>query len=151
MAPPTRPNNTQEPQNTTDQPSSQTLTHKPDDKTRLASPLQGAPIISDGRTPASEQAPRPVSKPKPKSADEMADFVRDTVNDFGPDRYAFFIYLGMVGVALAAGIGFFLLSWAAIATLIVVCITFVIVSQTTHPPTRNPLPPSSSLKTNPLP
>ncbi|KAK3896502.1 hypothetical protein C8A05DRAFT_20529, partial [Staphylotrichum tortipilum] len=128
MAPPSRPSDGQKPKNNGDQPTSQqTLTHKPDDKTRLASVLQGTPASSDSK-PAADLVPRTVLKPKPNSDDDMADFVRDVVNDFGPDRYAFFIYLGMVGVVLAAAIGFFLLSWAAIVTIIVLFTGFVVVS-----------------------
>jgi len=56
------------------------------------------------------------------------EFIREIVEDFGPDRFAFFVYLGLIGIGFVSIIGFFLLSWSWITAIICVFIGFVVVS-----------------------
>ena len=56
------------------------------------------------------------------------EFIREMVEDFGPDRFAVFVYLGLLGLGLVSVVGFFLLSWSWITAIICVLIGFVVVS-----------------------
>jgi len=58
------------------------------------------------------------------------EFIREIVEDFGPDRFAFFVYLGLIGIGFVSIIGFFLLSWSWITAIICVFIGFVTVGPT---------------------
>ncbi|KAK4157657.1 glycosyltransferase [Chaetomidium leptoderma] len=55
----------------------------------------------------------------------MERFVREMVEDFGPDRFAVFVYLGLIGIMITSVIGFFILSWSWITAIIGVFIGFV--------------------------
>ncbi len=55
------------------------------------------------------------------------EFIREMVDDFGPDRFAVFVYLGLIGIGLVSIVGFFLLSWSWITAIICVLIGFVVV------------------------
>lgn len=95
----------------------QTFQHKPDDKTRPA---------NIGVTKESSALQSPVSIANPEA--EMEKFIRDMIEDFGPDRFAFFVYLGLVCIGMISIAGLFLLPWSSITTIITGFVTFVIVS-----------------------
>jgi hypothetical protein len=107
---------------------SPTFTHKPDDKTRSERHHE------DEKTTNSTTSPQiPVQKNTPDKKAEM-DLVREMLHEFGPDRFAIYVYAGLLGISTASLIGFFLLSWSWITAIIAILIGFVIVS---------PLSPSS--------
>ncbi|EAQ86830.1 hypothetical protein CHGG_08083 [Chaetomium globosum CBS 148.51] len=56
----------------------------------------------------------------------MEKFIRDMIEDFGPDRFAFFVYLGLVCIGMISIAGLFLLPWSSITTIITGLVTFVI-------------------------
>ncbi|KAK4101971.1 glycosyltransferase family 1 protein [Parathielavia hyrcaniae] len=56
----------------------------------------------------------------------MDQIVREMVEDFGPDRFAFFVYLGLTGIIIVSIVGFFLLSWSWITAIVLVFITFLV-------------------------
>ena len=103
----------------------QTRNHNPDDKTRPNRHHDGAtvdPIIKV------ESSVRTGSDPDPGTDAEMEEFVREMVHDFGPDRFAVFVYLGLIVISIISIAGFFLLSWSWIVAIVNVLATFVIVS-----------------------
>lgn len=104
-------------------------THKPDDKTR-SSGQEGAKDGSNIRPTKSTQIPVPQAN---TSDDAEMEFIREMIDDFGPDRFAVFVYLGLVGIIMISVVGFFLLSWSWITAIICVLIGFIAVSSSTSP------------------
>ncbi|KAL2175355.1 glycosyltransferase family 1 protein [Thermothelomyces heterothallicus CBS 202.75] len=56
----------------------------------------------------------------------MEEFIRELVADIGPDRFALFVYIGLIGIAILSTAGFFLLSWSWIVAIVNVFVAFVI-------------------------
>lgn len=104
------------------------VTHKPDDKTRPNGPHEEVNISSKlGGTDSTQKAQKPASETNLTTEAEMEQSVRQMVEDFGPDRFAVFVYLGLIGIAIISIFGFFLLSWSWITAIICVFIGFVAV------------------------
>lgn len=102
----------------------QPLIHKPDDKTR---PSGQEAAKDDSNTSTSEPTQIPVPPANPSDAAEM-DFIRELIEELGPDRFAVFVYLGILGIILASVVGLCLLSWSWITAIICVFLGFVAVS-----------------------
>jgi hypothetical protein len=101
-----------------------TLTTKPDDKSRLDSQHEGVSTGSNSKATPS------ASKTSPKTDAEM-EVVRETADEIRrcPDWFAIKVYIGLFFVIIPICIlGFFRLSWSWIVAIIVVFVTFVVVS-----------------------
>ncbi|KAL2160182.1 hypothetical protein VTH06DRAFT_1838 [Thermothelomyces fergusii] len=88
-----------------------------DDETRPKERLQATAVDPGIRANPDSSA---------KAEAEMEEFVRELVADLGPDRFALGVYLGLVGIAVLATAGFFLLSWSWIVAIVSVFVSFVI-------------------------
>lgn len=55
--------------------------------------------------------------------------IREMLHEFGPDRFAIYVYTGLSGIAVVSIAAFFLLSWSWIVAIINVLLGFVVVSQ----------------------
>ncbi|KAK3297846.1 glycosyltransferase family 1 protein [Chaetomium fimeti] len=56
----------------------------------------------------------------------MERIVREMIEDFGPDRFAIFVYLGLVAIGIISIAAFFFLPWSWMIAVVVVLITFVV-------------------------
>lgn len=89
---------------------------------------------ADGRTGSKESvqgAVQTLNRNDPdsslKTEAEIEESIREKVADIGPGRSALLVYLGLINIAIFSVIGFFLLSWSWIVSLVTVFISFVIV------------------------
>ncbi|KAK4141157.1 glycosyltransferase [Dichotomopilus funicola] len=64
--------------------------------------------------------------------------IREMLHEFGPDRFATYVYAGLGGIAVVSVVAFFLLSWSWIVAIINVFLGFVVwrhlTLQSSHPP-----------------
>jgi hypothetical protein len=106
----------------------QTLTNKPDDKSRLDSHHKGASTSYNSKATASASISSS-NKTRPGNDAEM-EVLRETADELRrcPDWFAIKIYVGLLFVIVSCIIGFFRLSWSWIIAIIAVFITFVVVS-----------------------
>lgn len=99
--------------------------HNVDDKTRSS----GHPVGATADTGINKESSTPQSSTSVANPDaEMERFIREIIEDLGPDRFAVFVYIGLAAIGIISIIGFFLLSWSSIIVTITGFITFVVVS-----------------------
>jgi hypothetical protein len=105
------------------------LTHKSDDKTR-PSGQEGANDDSNIKPTNSGQIPAPQAN---TSDGAEMEFMRELIQELGPDRLAVFVYFGLVGFIVASVVGLFFLSSSWITAIICVFLGFVAVSLPSSP------------------
>lgn len=102
---------------------------KPDDKSRSNTSHEGAAVAPSDKAEFSDDK----KTHSDSSTGVEMDEIRKMMEDIGPDRFALFVYLGLMGIAILSIVGFFLLSWSWIVAIANVFIAFVIVSPVNIP------------------